>query len=96
MTFLLFLLVQKLNVVILSVLLVEEKSLGYGHFLVMLVEEKSLGIWFVLHSYVHNFYRTPAGYTADRKTRRRNMVWIPIYNYSYRKFIYVSILKPRR
>ncbi len=23
-------------------------------------------------------------------------VWIPIYNYSYRKFIYVSILKPRR
>ncbi len=25
-----------------------------------------------------------------------NIVWIPIYNYSYRKFIYVSILKPRR
>jgi hypothetical protein len=24
------------------------------------------------------------------------VVWIPIYNYSYRKFIYVSILKPRR
>ncbi len=24
------------------------------------------------------------------------IVWIPIYNYSYRKFIYVSILKPRR
>jgi hypothetical protein len=23
-------------------------------------------------------------------------LWIPIYNYSYRKFIYVSILKPRR
>jgi hypothetical protein len=29
----------------------------------------------VLHSHVQNFYRTPAGYTADRKTRRkRNMV----------------------
>jgi hypothetical protein len=28
----------------------------------------------VLHGYVQNFYRTPAGYTADRKTRRkRNM-----------------------
>jgi hypothetical protein len=25
-----------------------------------------------------------------------NEVWIPIYNYSYQKFIYVSILKPRR
>ncbi len=24
------------------------------------------------------------------------VLWIPIYNYSYRKFIYVSILKPRR
>ncbi len=24
------------------------------------------------------------------------VVWIPIYNYSYRKFIYVSILKLRR
>jgi hypothetical protein len=23
-------------------------------------------------------------------------LWIPIINYSYRKFIYVSILKPRR
>ncbi len=25
-----------------------------------------------------------------------DLLWIPIYNYSYRKFIYVSILKPRR
>ncbi len=25
----------------------------------------------VLHCYVQNFYRTPAGYTADRKTRRK-------------------------
>ncbi len=25
-----------------------------------------------------------------------DILWIPIYNYSYRKFIYVSILKPRR
>ncbi len=25
-----------------------------------------------------------------------SFLWIPIYNYSYRKFIYVSILKPRR
>ncbi len=25
----------------------------------------------VLHCYVRNFYRTPAGYTADRKTRRK-------------------------
>jgi hypothetical protein len=26
----------------------------------------------------------------------QKLLWIPIYNYSYRKFIYVSILKPRR
>jgi hypothetical protein len=26
---------------------------------------------FVLHCYVWNIYRTPAGYTADRKTRRK-------------------------
>ncbi len=24
------------------------------------------------------------------------VMWIPIYNYLYQKFIYVSILKPRR
>ncbi len=39
----------------------------------MLVFEKCVKIA-VLHSHVRKFYRTPAGYTADRKTRRkRNM-----------------------
>jgi hypothetical protein len=32
--------------------------------------------------------------TLGRGVCREDM-WIPIYNYSYRKFIYVSILKPR-
>ncbi len=41
---------------------------GHGWFLTF------FGTTIVLHSYVQIFYRTPAGYTTDRKTRRkRNM-----------------------
>ncbi len=76
-------------------------------FLSQIVHAVHAGIWFhagILPAVLQGTFDRPGvsrvlGHGGERQHVLHLQLaglWIPIHNYSYRKFIYVSILKPRR